>query len=656
MTTGIQVRFGGKCRTNPDHLVDIERLAPEVSDEPSATSAECFDAVRQARGEHLEPRPLPKDVARVIALAVTERGPAVIDRLRSGLTITSTQPADVVSMRALSAAPLILPSNQPRGASDGGRRLQADDPVEIPASETSGFRTLRFRDARYLREWVTDIVQRSLAGAAETDKHRAIIATGVRRPIVTAPTLIEFENRSAAQWVLMAHDGITRLSLCHAALRQVHHRDPVAAAEAIGAWLVPESIAPKASATALLTSRRRSFGQFVDRYRAGLVDGEPNEDAVWVRQHLHLPIDLHLAASDPQTGALVPLQPAMESIVADAHTGVTPWKKPDFRLHSTQRAVRLLAERGHVTAEDADGLLRPSFTGDPARRRRMLVRGVDIVARFFHEDLYEEFKRALRDCSDARSLTSRQVMGALAPLICQPWGATRPAAEAWSYGGVAIPDLVDGTFRPTHPENYLDLVEAALEDGSDARSELVVAGGIALISDGLLSTSLVGGSGGARESLAFRGTIDETLSHLSRTREGLTALALAANHFDPTAHGSAAGRLPQVDLTAPDRMLRDGAGKPVWTTTQIIARQAAATRDTDAKSEDEFSLPDAAAVLNDLVSRLPEIAHSVLVAIETIADLLSDDDAPATSGLAPEDRDVITQDLVESITTLARIR
>lgn len=659
MTLPIQIRLNTRS-TNPDRIIDVERLGRDVFDGQSATGPECLAAARQASIPGLQPRPLPKEVARVIATVSTEPREAVLDRLRSGLTVTATQPADVVSLRVLSATPLIFPGDQPRGASEGGRPLQVADPVDVPpAPDSTGFRVLRFRDLAHLRGWVTDIIERSLAGASDTDKAREIAATGVRREIVTAPTRIDFENGSASQWVLMAYDGITRLSLCLAALLNVQHLETGRAAALLSEHLVPSSpgLNRKASATALLTQQRRSFGRLVERYQSGLVDGEPNEDAVWVRQHLHLPIDLHLAASDPHTGAPVPLHPSMGSVVTDAHVGVTSWRKPDLRLNSTQRAIRLLVEHDHLSADEADRFLRPSFSSDPSQRRNMLRRGVEIVARFFGADLYNETKRALRRSTGARRLTSEQVMASLGPLICQPWGATRPASEAWSYGGVALSEIVGGTFEPTHPENYLDLVETALDPHSTARLELAVAGGIALIADGLLSTTFVGGSGGAREALPFRGTIDEALSNLARTREGLTALALAANHFDPLAHGPAAGRLPQVDMDASDRVLRDGAGQPVWTTTRILARQAAAGRDVDTPSAvDDAALPTSTAVVHDIIARLPQAVHDVLVAMETVADLLASDDAPTSSGFAPEDREVITQDLAACFTTMARIR
>lgn len=659
MTLRTQIRLKGRS-ANPNDIVEVERLGREVFDGPSATGPQCLTAVRQAKVAGLQPRPLPKEVARVIATVATEPPEAVLDRLRSGLTVTSTQPADVVSLRALSAAPLIFPGDQPRGASEGGRPLQVADPVEVPPTpESSGFRTLRFRDPAHLRGWITDIVERSLAGAAHTDKGREIAATGVRRDIVTAPTQISFENGVTSQWVLMAYDGITRLSLCLAALLNVHNAETAKAARLISEHLVPSSpgFNRKTNTTALLTQQRRSYGRLVERYRSGLVDGEPNEDAVWVRQHLHLPIDLHIAASDPHTGAAVPLHPSMASIVADAHVGVTPWKKPDLTLHRTRRAVRLLVERDQLTDDEAERVLRPSFASGANQRRDMLRRGVDIVALFFGADLYDETKRALRASTGAPRLTSQQVMASLGPLICQPWGATRPASEAWSYGGVALSEIVGGTFQPTHPENYLDLVETALDPDSTSRLELAVAGGIALIADGLLSTTLVGGSGGANEALPFRGTIDEALSNLARTREGLTALAIAANHFNPLAHGAAVGKLPQVDMSAADRVLRDGAGMPVWTTTKILARQAAAGRDVQEPApEDAPTLPATAALLEDLVARLPQSVHDVLTAMETIADLLASDDAPASSGLTAEDREVITQDLATCFTVLARVR
>jgi hypothetical protein len=121
-------------------------------------------------------------------------------------------------------------------------------------------------------------------------------------------------------------------------------------------------------------------------------------------------------------------------------------------------------------------------------------------------------------------------------VIDQPWRSTKRhargnAASVWRVGGPIPNTLYDSGFRWRVSEDYLDLVEPALDakdpDHSNALATLRVAGGIALVADGLLLSPTGSSTNVAPERISPQIRV----FLLSRSKIGLCALAHAANSF-----------------------------------------------------------------------------------------------------------------------------
>lgn len=684
--------------------VAVARLAPEpIQHRPTAAHELGYiTALAEAVERGVLPGRPPDGFGRALARAATDDPRSVIARIRNGLVTAHTEVSDVAVLRTRVSPFTVLPGEQPRGAAAGGRPGQVREPGagQDAAASRLGLRVLHFDDLAHLHAWVADSLGRSLTRAIKRGRPQEIANTGVRRPVLASMVLLTFADGTAPQWAPMLSDGISRLAVCAASLLGVLDSEPHAAASAVADGLlnVGRGLTPSSPTYELARRMRRHHDSLVRQYRAHLTDeadapgssGAPDESGVKIRQFLTLPVDLHLLAIDPTDGEPRPMETALETLVSDVHLGVDGWSHDDEGRHTATRALKRLAANGDITSDllqlcmgsrDVQQVpeLRPSPIGyatssDPmptahdairpaaiAEQDRLLLRrAVSLMTMLLGPHLYPTVKSALREVSGRPRLTMQQTVEYVAPLLYEPWGTQKPATKAWAYGGPVPSWIRDTQITPAHPADYLELVQIALDPNAASHSvtaaqlELALAGGTALIADGILTTALVGGSGGSTSSLAFRGTINATVEALTQTEEGLTALAVAANHFRPSQNIRSA-RLPAIDLDQPDRVARDGMGIAIRTTEVAlahIAAQGGAVAHEGQPTSDAVE-PTPMQNLQARARHLPREARTMLHGVKLTKALHDETGGP--TGLTENDLDAVHDALSQSLKLVGRL-
>lgn len=664
--------------------VEVRRLAPEPVKRLAMPRHEAMfiRAFERAHEANLISGTLPHDAVRALSRSIIDSPKAAVARAESGVTGLVNTAADTSVTRYNYSALTLVPGMQPRGAAAGGRPTQVPDPEEdLDASDAnSGLMVLTFDDPEHLRRWVADAIARSLFRAVKRGRPADIAATGVRRPISVSMTLIQFKDGTPSQWVPMVADGISRLSVCLAAiLGHLGDRDFHAAADTISTTLLPtSSLSDRSNSHDLVKAMHRQHIKYVEDYQDHVdVDGEPDEEGIRLRQFLTLPADVYLLATNSETGEPHPMDSVMQGVVSDTHTDVDLWDAEDQSRHRVIRALTQMLEADFISKEFYDlavGRAHPATSDDISvpqagvRANQVLLRrAVTLQASLIGPAHFDDLKRALRIVGGHGSLTLDKVVQYIAPLVCEPWGTKKPMTKAWNYGGPVTQAARSIDLVPVHPADYLTLVDAAMDEddaevAAAARIELALAGGTALVADGILTTAVVGGSGGTKNKLAFRGNVNLAIDALTRTREGLLVLATAANAFDPALRFDKA-RLPQVDESQPDKVLRDGAGKAVPITEPIVAQVAALTDTADTGGEDdsrqeseveeteeqrvEREAAEAREAMHRAAATLPGQAHAFLQAVQSLQTMFEESNETAT-GLAPSDKSAILQDLVSA--------
>lgn len=667
--------------------IDVTRLAPPPSRDPVTADDETdyVQALKDAVGAGLLPDSPPASFGRALARATTDGLLTTSTRIRTGIVIDLTDSANVAVIRTAFSPLTVLPGEQPRGGAAGGRPGQVREPADGYDADATrlGLRVPLFDDPAHLKAWCADALSRSLARACKRGRPEEIVASGVRRPAVASMALVQFADGTASQWVPLLSDGITRLAVCAAGLLDQFDADPSVAASTIVDRMLPvSSLNASSSAHELARRMRRNHDKFVQTYDRHVSEEGVDEYGVKIRQFLTVPADLHLLAVDPETGDPHPMESAMEVVVSDFHTGVDGWDAEDNSRHTALRALKRLLRDGDIDydffelcANRADpgstGRLRPAATSDDATpspvrsavdvEGLLLRRAVTIMAVLLGPATFPRFKSALRKASGRRRLTMHQVVDFVAPLVCEPWGTLKPITRAWAYGGPVPAWIRETGLDPVHPRDYLSLVATALAADTPtsvvtaARLELALAGGTALIADGVLTTALVGGSGSATTPLPFRGPVAGAVEALTCTEEGLTALAVAANSFRARQSARTA-RLPAIDFDREDRVARDGVGVPVRITENVLAQYAAGAADAHTEPETPQLVPAEPTPLQNLQARarhLPGEAKSLLRSIELTKTLHDETGGP--TGLTEHDLDSVHDSLSHALKLAGRL-
>ncbi|GCD90172.1 hypothetical protein [Nocardioides sp. LS1] len=554
-------------------------------------------------------------------------------RIADSVDLESTVDGEVVTISTRTRANGLLFLHQPRKKGQG-RVYDVQDPRidSLPDGTT----TLVYRNPQHLHDQQREIITRSLPGGIKAERHVQIAESGVRRKVLAEMVLITFTDGSPDQWVLMVRDGMTRTSVALAfqlgLLGSQSEKSAAEASQKIADYLVPvEKVRRARSSKAIVEWSAVGHDALAKRY-AGMCDPleGPSAQAMLLQQFATIPVTVVLRAFNGDR--LGRVRDAMKSLVADQHTGTEKWHEDDEAIYNVERALEMLAEIGALDPgeadlwlgrrpmSDVDVLFPPPTDADPARVGVRFL--VQLFARLLSPEVYEALKRCLRRTSGGR-FTYARVVESLAPLANQHWVGRKPLGRLWSYGGGAA---LEGTLRGVGlalraPIDYLDLVEDAVAGDEHARTELALAGGGAMLADGVLTTRVVGGSGGSK-ALPFRGAVPELFRLLCSTREGLVQLAVAANAFDPAQPASSA-RLPKGDLnnSAGGFVERDTAGVRVAVLEEDVAALAAAataaenaegarSAESAAPTESEPSAEDLlASAASEMPRRVRDLLH-----------------------------------------------
>ncbi len=478
-------------------------------------------------------------LVRTLSRAVADPTQALA-KLGAPLDWTGTAHGPVISIRADVLASGVLPGPQPRGRTGRDYRSAPEPSVE---HTDRGQVRLVFDDVEHFVKWLQDSIARTMDRAIRRNRHLEIAATGVRRDVACHLAVLSFRDGSADQYVVLVRDGISRWTSAQVLRLGLESKAPADAAAQIVSALVPKAKLTATTDTRALSKQMHVVATKVQQeYEGNLTPSGPTERAILLRQANRMPATIHLALRDDGPG----LAAAIDRIVADVHTDVEKWDEEDADYHQARTVLEAMHDNG-VLSDEVYQLVGIENTS-PMRRAVSL-------AAFAMGEGFEPIKTEMRRQGIFKSVWARRVTELMGPVITEPWSQIKGVGTVWGYDG-ALP-VLGRTLVPSHPDDYLDLVRPALDNDDDARDELRVAGSIALISNGVVTTSIIGGAGGSKR--RDRMSLNTLFARLSAAEEGLVQLAIAANTFAPD---SGVNPVPAVDMTQPDRIRRDGAGAP----------------------------------------------------------------------------------------------
>lgn len=531
-TTGPRVKVGSD-------LVDVVVQAPAPALENLPRHESSFLKTMTASLGRQSPEP---DLLRSYSRAVADPATALA-KVSGPWDWTGTVHGPVMSVKADLLTCATLPGPQPRGRTGRSYR-SASEPV-VDHTDTGQIR-LTFESVDHLVLWLTESIARTAARGIKRGRHLEIAATGIRREVAGHLAILSFRDGTADQAVVLVRDGITRWTCAHVLRLGLHSKSPEAAAKAIVADLIPTAkLAGTTDGRALSKHLHDRAKKVQGEYEDNLVAGRQNERAFLLRQSTRMPAITHLALAEGTTG----MAAALDRIVADVHTDVEAWEDEDADFHNVRAVLEAMHEAGSlprglydlVTAPDALTPLRRAVT----------------LAEYAMGTGYVPVKTEMRRQGLHKAVQAHRVSALFGPVLTEPWSVVKGVGNVWGYSG-ALP-VLKRQVALRHPGDYLDLVGPALNGDGDARDELRLAGGIALIANGVVTTSLIGGAGGSKGT-SKRMALTTLFDRLCKSEVGLTQLAVAANTFDPTA---AKNPVPAVDLARSDRVKRDNVGAPV---------------------------------------------------------------------------------------------
>ncbi|MGP4001564.1 hypothetical protein [Streptomyces sp. 8N706] len=412
----------------------------------------------------------------------------------------------------------------------------------------------RFRDRDHLKGYLRQTIIATRSANKQYDE--SILARQITRAIVAHVARLEFSDGTEPIYVLVVRDGITRVVSAWGAL--------------CGEGATPEEIADRADEVLLAEkparrgtqqplSQRMGLGRHgeLDKLRAafiaGLSDSVPTEEAVRIGQTLVLPAQIAVGLQVHPGGTGLPpsevFDDAIRSILSSIHVEFGMWDSAAQNAEIGSRALKRTKLEGvpnnsGISLTDVYQLAvgqygpdqTPKVFNDPALPGNELWRAVCLVHFLTRADVYEVMKRHVKAISGKQKLYRKSYADILGPIIDQPWRSAkkqtlRQARNAWSNGGVLTKEVMDVDWQPQPCSDFTNLLEAAQADDPDARLTLAVAGGIALITDKLLTRN-VGSAVG--KTVPFRADVDDVISDLSRAdnKAGLMLLAHAADRFE----------------------------------------------------------------------------------------------------------------------------
>ncbi|MET7569623.1 hypothetical protein ABZT04_14130 [Streptomyces sp. NPDC005492] len=511
----------------------------------------------------------------------------------------------------------LFPGIQPRTSQE---KLDEDDPKVI--GEADGDRPLallhyRYRDRDHLRAHIEQTISVTLHRNSYAE---SILARRVTRALIVHPVIYEFEDGTEPVTALIARDGITRLASAWKVFVGAEFSNENVATLA-AATLLHERRQPAGEPSKPLTQRlalgreesrktlHTSFTQEITDAANG--GGEVSDRAVRIAQTYLVPAHIAVGIEAHERSALRTadvFDDALRSILASVHVEFKPWDEAAKNVEVATRALKLVVQTRavewgleqqlqgvHALATGRLGESEvPAVFEDATIPGTALWRAIYLVHTLTRPPLHEELKNRAKDIKNDRRMSTKGYAGLLGPVIDMAWRAEKSSAlaqarNAWNNGGVLSADVLSDNWVPVPTEDFTSLVEPALQGDTNARCTLAVAGGIALIADKLLTRNV--GSAVSSDPQAgkvpFRADVSVVIGGLAKEGNalGLWLLAHAAQRFEAStmpSNTSARPRLglppggPQpyqhvmVDLTAPDRVARDGGAEKALSTWDVV--------------------------------------------------------------------------------------
>ncbi|MFC0847368.1 hypothetical protein ACFH04_27225 [Streptomyces noboritoensis] len=466
----------------------------------------------------------------------------------------------------------------------------------------------RYQSFAHLRDHVWQTINATLILNSYAT---SILTRSVTRNLIIHPVEIVFDDGTEPFHALVVRDGITRLASAWAVLAG-HGTDSGEVASLAREALLggPSGTPGQARGRGLgqrLEEHRKQWRRTIrDEFDAELKGGAPGPRAAQIAQSYVVPAQIAVGVEGHGGRALSPedvFDDAMRSVLASVHVEFKQWDDAAQNVEVITRALKRVIQLDDPrwsTAElqDVYGLamgripvtaLPEVFGGDPQPPGTALWRAVYLVNALTQPDLLDLLKDQAKAIKGGQRMSMKGFGDLLGPIVDLPWRSkkklvTKQARNAWKNGGV-LTTTITGEWHPAPTADFTTLVAPALAGDTDARCTLAVAGGVALISDKLLTRNVGSSLGIPKEKggVPFRADVVKVVEGLSRQGNelGFWTLALAANTFREDAlpqnavtRHSLTAKEPtepteppyvhfKVDLDAPDKIARNADGVPV---------------------------------------------------------------------------------------------
>jgi hypothetical protein len=490
----------------------------------------------------------------------------------------------------------LFPGLQPR---TGQEALPIEDPHVLgdlgDDGEPLACVIYTYRDIAHLRAHLRQTV--TATRRANPDPYdQSILARRITRAVIAHPARLEFTDGTEAIEVLVVRDGITRLTSAWALLTGEESPDADQIARTATDLLLTEKVqrrgTEKPRSQRMAVGRQDALADLRAEFYQGLGSGHPSDRSVRLGQTLVVPAQITVGLRRHGTAGLPVdevFDDAVRSILAAVHVEFRAWESAAQNVEVGSRALRRVHLRGQDEAELLDGVVGlalgrrgphelPQIFGDRSIPTTALWRAVYLVNQLTRPEVFGQVKRHAKDIKGTRRMSTAGYAELLGPIIDLLWRGTKSsslkqARNGWANGGVLTKAVLD-SWAPVPCDDFTELVIPACEGDANARQTLAVAGGIALVTDKMITRNV--GSAVGR-TVPWRVNVDQVVAGLAENKEGLWILAVAANSFDADRECinsfSAAQLLskdksemyviPDIDPECPDRLRRDRGGVAV---------------------------------------------------------------------------------------------
>ncbi|WP_157521632.1 hypothetical protein [Herbidospora cretacea] len=566
----------------------------------------------------------------------------------------------------------IFPLVQPRVGQDPHAESDPEIEGELTGDVAQAMLVYRFRDQSHLRNYLRQTIIATRNSNKQYDE--SILSRRITRAVVAHIARIEFSDGSEPLYVLVVRDGITRVVSAWGAL--------------CGDQATPEEIADRAIEVVLAEkparrgvdkplTQRMALGRQgeLDKLRASFIAGlsgtTPAEEAIRIGQAIVVPAQIAVGLQVHPGSGLPPgevFDDAIRSILSSIHVEFGMWDSAAQNAEIGSRALKrtMLDGVNDITGIEIADVYRlaigqyhpqqtPDVFGDRSIPGTPLWRAVFLVHYLTRPSVFGVMKKHVKAITGKQRLRTNTYAEILGPITDRPWRLAkkqtlRQARNAWGNGGVLTKEVAESDWQPTPCADFTSLVKPATSGNLDARLTLAVAGGIALITDKLLTRNV--GSAVGR-TVPFRSDVDDVIAMLSRVENpaGLLLLAHAANRFDADRvavnsftdkqlikEGGEDDRytMVAVDLEANDGIARDGAGVPrrldEYTVVKVSDPQRAAQEEGELVDDDDAELKP---VLDQMATQRRKLLGTLTDAQEALTQLIRLSQTPDAAGAHP---------------------